>query len=200
VPPRERAWSAVEHFSPGIEPLPRTARRAFLAGTAAVSIAAATSGALGQSARVSEDSFANRFEGTWVGSGSVQRGIDARPWRVNCTLTGNRTANRLSIGGSCRAALIIQRRIGADLTFDPQSGEYRGTYVGARVGPAQLSGRRSGDVVNLTIAWPKPVNGDLRAMMSIRNDGSGTLRITVTDSLTADGPLTQTSDLMLRQR
>jgi hypothetical protein len=63
-----------------------------------------------------------------------------------------------------------------------------------------LSGSRSGDAMRLTIDWPKPVNGDTRAEMTITNEGSGLLRITVRDNLFPGGPVQQTSELVLRQR
>jgi hypothetical protein len=150
--------------------------------------------------RAAEDAFLDRFKGSWTGSGSVQRNAETSPWRVNCTVFGNPGENRISIQGNCRAALIMQRQVGADLTYDPRSGLYRGIYIGARVGPARLSGRRDGDAMNLRIAWPKPVNGDMEARMVIRNEGRGTLRITVSDNLFPGGPVEQTSDLVLRQR
>jgi hypothetical protein len=149
--------------------------------------------------RADEEVFLDRFRGNWIGSGRVQRNATTSPWQVNCTVVGQPGENRISIQGRCRAAVIIQRQIGADLTYDPRSGLYQGTYTGARVGPAQLTGRRSGDAVNLTIAWPKPVNGDTHARLVIRNEGNGVLRITVADNLFPGGPIQQTSDLTLRQ-
>jgi hypothetical protein len=115
-------------------------------------------------------------------------------------VTGNRAPDRINIQGNCRAAVIIQRQIGADITYDPRSGDYNGVYIGARVGPARISGTRSGDVVRLTIDWPKPVNGDMQAEMTIQNEGNGMLRIVVKDNLTPGGPVQQTSDLVLRQQ
>ena len=94
----------------------------------------------------------------------------------------------------------MQRQIGAELTYDPGSGLYRGVYTGARVGPAQLTGRRSGDAVTLRVRWPRPVNGDTEARLTITNTGSGALRITVADNLTPGGPVEQTSDLVLQRR
>ena len=150
-------------------------------------------------ALAAEDTYLDRFKGGWNGSGKVQRGIDSSPWNVQCTFKGmSPETNHISIQGTCRAAIIIQREIGVELTYDPASGLYKGTYTGARVGPAQLSGTRSGDAVNLSITWPKPVNGDTRSSLTIRNGGGGTLRITVADNLTPGGPIQQTSDILLQ--
>jgi len=151
-------------------------------------------------AHAAESTYLDRFKGGWNGAGKVQRGIDSSPWNVQCTFRGViPDANHISIQGTCRAAIILQREIGVELTYDPASGVYRGTYTGARVGPALLSGTRVGDAVNLAITWPKPVNGDTRSNLTIRNDGSGSLRITVADNLTPGGPIQQTSDLLLQQ-
>jgi hypothetical protein len=54
--------------------------------------------------------------------------------------------------------------------------------------------------VNLRIEWPRPVNGDMQASMVIRNDGRGTLRITVADNLTPGGPVQQTSEIVLARQ
>jgi hypothetical protein len=66
----------------------------------------------------------------------------------------------------------VTRKIGADLTVD-SSGKYTGTYVGSKIGPAALSGRRQGDTIVLDVTWPKPVNGDTKAKMTISNTGDG---------------------------
>lgn len=167
---------------------------------AIIGVAAAVLGVEMPSASASEDSFLDRFKGGWTGSGSVRRNIDRSPWNVQCSATGEPGPNRISIQGTCRAAVIVQRQIGAELTYDPRSGLYQGVYTGARVGPAQLSGRRSGDAVNLRIRWPRPVNGDTQARLTITNTGTGALRISVADNLTPDGPVEQTSDLVLQRR
>jgi hypothetical protein len=63
-----------------------------------------------------------------------------------------------------------------------------------------LPGTRKGDVVNLRIEWPRPVNGDTQAAMVIQNDGQGRLRITVADNLTPGGPVQQTSEIVLARQ
>jgi hypothetical protein len=147
-----------------------------------------------------ETDFLDRFRGNWSGSGKVQREGASQPRQVTCSVTGSPAENRISAQGTCRAALIFTRSIGVELAFDPRSGTYRGTYTGARIGPARLSGTRSGDAVNLRIEWPRPVNGDTQAAMVIRNEGRGTLRITIADNLTPGGPTQQTSEIVLGRR
>jgi hypothetical protein len=150
--------------------------------------------------RAAETDFLERFRGTWSGSGKVQREGASQPRQVTCSVTGSPVENRISAQGTCRAALIFSRPIGVDLAYDSRSGTYRGTYTGSRIGPARLTGTRSGDAVNLRIEWPRPVNGDTQAAMVIRNDGQGTLRITVADNLTPGGPTQQTSEIILARR
>jgi hypothetical protein len=152
------------------------------------------------SVQAAEADFLERFRGNWSGSGKVQRDGASVPRQVTCSVTGNPAENRISAQGSCRATLIFRRSIGVDLSYDPRSGTYRGSYTGARIGPARLMGTRSGDTVNLRIEWPRPVNGDTQAAMVIRNDGQGTLRITVADNLTPGGPTQQTSEIVLARR
>ncbi|MBM6592855.1 hypothetical protein [Microvirga pudoricolor] len=151
-------------------------------------------------AQAAEDNYLDRFKGGWNGSGKVQRSVDSSPWNVRCNLKGLAPGeNHISIQGNCRAAVIVQRQIGVELTYDPASGRYQGTYIGSNAGPARLSGTRKGDLINLAITWPRPINGDTRSSLTIRNDGSGTLRITVADNLTPGGPIQQTSDIVLQQ-
>ena len=69
--------------------------------------------------------------------------------------------------------------------------------VGAAMGPAQLAGRRRGDAVVLTVTWPKPVNGDTNATMTIVNAGNRSLLITVTDRLEAGGRTAEVTRLAL---
>ncbi|HZH53684.1 MAG TPA: hypothetical protein VEZ16_17600 [Microvirga sp.] len=172
----------------------RLGRRSLPAAAAAILLGICPLGA-----QAAENAFLDRFKGRWVGSGQVQRNAETSPWQVSCAIDGDTGSDRISIQGDCRAALILQRRIGADLTYDARTGLYRGVYTGARVGPARLSGRRNGDVMRLTIAWPRPVNGDTQAEMLIHNEG-GVLRITVMDNLAPGGPVQRTSELVLRQR
>ena len=85
-------------------------------------------------AQPAEVTFLNRFSGSWAGTGTVQRNAATSPWHVNCLINGSPGANRISIQGSCHGAIIVERRIGAELTYDSKSGAYQGVYTGARVG------------------------------------------------------------------
>lgn len=145
-----------------------------------------------------ESGFLDRFTASWSGSGEVRRRADGSPWSVNCAIVQNRDGNRIALDGSCRAALLFTREIGAHLVFDPETGLYTGTYIGAKVGPAGLSGRRKGDTLVLTITWPKPVNGDTTADLTIRNDGRGRMQIRVQDSL--EGRSVTTTDILFTRK
>jgi hypothetical protein len=146
-----------------------------------------------------EGNFLKRFDARWSGGGQVVRNADTdpSPVKVNCTLDGDGGGNAVSVGGTCRAYLLFTREFGARMRYDPATGQYRGTYLGARSGPATLAGKRNGDTVNLTITWAKNVNGDRKARLSIRNDGR-TLSIRMTDR--AKGRDITTTDLVFAQR
>lgn len=164
------------------------------AGLAAILVVAAAPGVRGQS---DEREFLSRFAGSWSGSGSVIRRSGENPTNVNCRMAGTNGENQVSIRGTCRAYLVFTREIGADIRFDPGSGQYSGTYTGSTIGPAALSGTRNGDAVNLTITWPRTVNGDTSAAMTIQNAGNGRLQIVVSDQIPAGGPQTQVTNIML---
>lgn len=154
----------------------------FLAGaTAMPSVAAAP-----------EDDFIGRFGGNWAGSGTVVK--NDVPYQVSCRATGAPQPNKVAIQGSCSVA-IASMRIAADVTYDPSTGSYSGTYTGARVGPARVAGKRSGDVVNLTVHWPAPVNGQTRAHLAIENAGNGRLRIMLNENV--GGQQVTTHELVL---
>ena len=149
-------------------------------------------------ATASEAEYFGRFAGSFAGSGQVRRNASANPNQVQCTVTGQPSENRITISGRCGIGMF-SREISADIRYDPASGRYAGTYVGASVGPAQLSGTRHGDAVVLTIRWPKPVNGDTKATMTIRNSGNRQLAITVTDEFQPGGARTDVTQLALNQ-
>ncbi|KAB0680866.1 hypothetical protein [Aureimonas leprariae] len=146
------------------------------------------------SAARADASFLQRFDGGWQGSGTVQRDVDPSPRRVSCRVTGSRpTPNRVSITGTCRAAVIVTRRIGADIRYDPASKRFTGTYTGSTKGPAQVSGTQRGDALVLTMIYAVPIYGDRNATMTIRNAGNGQFSLVVTDKV--DGADKQTSNV-----
>ncbi|WP_062116997.1 hypothetical protein [Aureimonas sp. AU40] len=159
-------------------------------------LTAALLGALSAPA-LADASYFQRFAGSFSGNGTVQREQDSSPRRVSCSLTGAApSANRLRIDGSCRAAIIVRREIGADIRYDPASQRFAGTYTGSSRGPAQLrNGRLRGDTLTLDLVYPQPVHGDRNAVMTIRNSGNGRFTLTVTDQV--DGQSRTTSNVSL---
>lgn len=141
-----------------------------------------------------ESAFLDRFDGRWSGSGVVMK--DDATYDVTCTMTGDPNGNQVAITGTCSVA-IASIQISADITYDPATGRYAGTYRGAGMSPARISGKRSGNVVQLTVTWPQPVNGQMKARLVIENPGSGQLRIRMNE--TVRGSDMTTHDLRLRQ-
>jgi hypothetical protein len=126
----------------------------------------------GSSAQAAEEEFLKQFGGSFAGKGGVRTAADSSPWNVKCKINGASTASSVSLDGSCTAAAVVTRKIGADLKVD-SSGLYKGVYTGSKIGPAALSGRRQGDSVVLNVTWPKPVNGDTQATMTITTTSKG---------------------------
>lgn len=165
----------------------------------AVAVVVAASGIFGVGAAPSRagPAFNERFEGTWVGSGTVMRDSDPQPRRVTCTIDGAAEADRLALQGTCRAMLIFTRSIGADLAVDA-SGRYRGVYTGSRVGPAQLSGRVVGDSAVLAVRFPEGVGGGRQEMTITHPPGADAFTLRVTDLV--DGAPREITNLTFRRR
>ncbi|WP_062014361.1 hypothetical protein [Aureimonas sp. AU4] len=161
-------------------------------------IAAALPLALAGAARADTD-YLSRFQGSYSGSGTVQREQDSSPRNVTCRVTGRSpSANDIEIAGSCRAAVIVTRQIGASIRYDPASQRYAGTYTGASRGPAQLrNGRLQGSTLVFDLVYPQTVHGDRNAIMRITNGGNGSFTMQVTDQV--DGKPRQTSNVTLRR-
>lgn len=119
-----------------------------------------------------QSDFVAQFNGEFSGGGQVRTKADGNPWNVDCDMTGQASESALSFNGRCRTALIFSRQVGAEIQVDG-NGRYTGTYIGSTIGPAALSGTRSGATVTLEITWPEPVNGDTSATMTITATGSG---------------------------
>jgi hypothetical protein len=141
-----------------------------------------------------EIKYVSLFDGSWSGSGMIVR--NGTSLEVSCRAQGQALGNHLSFAGDCSLG-FVSMKIAADIRYDPTSGRYVGSYLGDPVGVAGVSGKRSGDVVNFDITWPKIVNGDTRARMMIVNSGGGSLRIVVFDNVAPGGREQWTSDLRL---
>ncbi|MCF3935944.1 hypothetical protein L1787_21375 [Acuticoccus sp. M5D2P5] len=127
--------------------------------------------------------------GEWKGTGFVQKDEKSKPMQVNCTIEGTESADRIGFDGECRAMLIMKRAIGADLTRNGD--QYSGTYVGSNVGVAELQGGPEGpDSFVLTMTFPKEVNGDDKATMTIERPRDGKFTITTVDRMTSGDDVT----------
>ncbi|KXF76568.1 hypothetical protein ATN84_10940 [Paramesorhizobium deserti] len=143
----------------------------------------------------------DRFTGSFRASGTVVEGPKATAHRARCNFVVEPSgANRIALRGTCSAYLVFTRTISADLALSGRSGRVTGTYSGARVGTARLSGRMRGGAVEMTVKWPKPLYGDTTANMRIVSLDRNRLKILVTDRIGARGPTRQTTDLTLVRR
>jgi hypothetical protein len=159
---------------------------------------AAALGTLAAGAAVAgEADYIGLFKGNWGGSGTVLN--DAKPWTINCQAVGLPGANRLAIQASCHVLLVVSVNINVDVTYDPQSDRYSGTYRAGDM-TAAISGKRSGDTVAFAMTWDKPIDtaGNTRGRLTIVNPGRGDFRLLI-DNLKTNGPEERTTDVSLAQ-
>jgi hypothetical protein len=170
-----------------------------IAGKCAIFLAAIFLTAPALAAAGDEAGFIERFIGKWSGGGPYKRTAGTPSVNVKCTIAGESSPNRIKVGGTCRAAIVITRKIAMDVTYDPASDSYRGTYKGEMEGLAQLSGKRKGDGVEFQVAWPEVLNGDRSASMTISSSGNGVMHLRMSDRTSADGPVAVMWDLTFRR-
>lgn len=144
-------------------------------------------------------SYLDRFEGGWSGDGFVQRESDDEPRSVSCSFNSSRSgANTINLKGSCRAALIFTREVGAQIRYDAASDTFNGSWTGSKKGPAKLtSGVLKGNTLTLKVTYPNVVHGDRNAVMTISNRGNGSFQLFVTDKV--GGQSKKTSNMTLTQ-
>jgi hypothetical protein len=159
-----------------------------------VGFVATLASATASASAAGEQAFIDGFGGSWSGYATVI--AHTVPLQVSCRIVGKPMTNRIRIEGSCRL-LMVSIPIAADITYDPTSKRYNGTYIGSEVGPARVSGHRNGGVLNLAVTWPRMINGDDKGRMMIENSGNGGLRITSFDNVVVGGGEEWTSDAKL---
>lgn len=131
--------------------------------------------------------------GKWNGKGFVQKDEKSRKMNVTCEVTGARTGDAIGFEGQCRAMLVMKRAIGADLVENGDT--YSGTYIGSRVGPADLKGAMEGTgKLVMQMTFPKTVNGDDIATMTIEMPSDDAFTITTVDMM-EDGSAVTTADI-----
>jgi hypothetical protein len=168
-----------------------------MTGYIARSLVVAAALCLGGAAHAADAEFLKSLEGNWAGKGSVKVNADSSPVGVNCKFASDTTDNSMSLDGKCTGLIVVSRAIGADIKTDGKS--YRGTYVGSSTGPAGLSGKRSGDALNLGIRWASEVNGDRSAKLRLEKVGDNGMRLTTTDTDPATGKSIVISEINLRR-
>jgi hypothetical protein len=146
---------------------------------------------------VADDGYLQRFAVGWKGGGTASLNLHLPSWRVSCNLASAKGPNRVSLSGLCRLKLIsfLSKKIDTTLRYDSSSDSYSGTYSVDGGPPAILSGRLSGDALNLDVTWPILVNGHTKAKIHIVNDGQGHFTLTTVDPLGLYGSPMTTSDL-----
>jgi len=135
--------------------------------------------------------------GTWSGSGFVQKDDKSKPINVRCKVEGAQTGENIAFDGSCRAMLVIKRAIGASLV---RSGDnYSGTYIGSDVGVAELDGSETTPgTLELGMTFPRDVNGDSVATMTIEAPSEDAFTIRTTDMMES-GVKVVTSEVMFQR-
>jgi hypothetical protein len=144
-----------------------------------------------------EADFLRSLDGSWSGKGTVKVRTNSSPINVSCTFDSNTTASSLSLDGNCRGLILVSRAIGADIKTNGST--YSGSYVGAGTGTAGLSGKRSGNAINLGIRWAKEVNGDRTARLTVEKVGENGMRLTTVDNDPKTGKDVITSQINLRR-
>ncbi len=138
------------------------------------------------------------ISGTWKGKGFVQKNEKSGKMNVTCQIEGQEQGDEIGFDGVCRAMMVLKRAIGADILRSGQS--YTGTYVGSDAGPAALHGdSQSNGRVVLTMTFPKIVNGDDVATMTIEPSTASMFKITTVDMMD-DGETEVTTSQITFQR
>lgn len=151
----------------------------------------------GSAGHADEAAFLTSLDGNWSGKGTVKVRTNSSPVNVTCRFDSDATKSSLSLEGNCRGLVIVSRAIGADLKV--KGSKYSGSYVGAGTGTAGLSGRRSGNAINLGIRWAKDVNGDRNARLTVEKVGANGMRLTTVDVDPETGKNVVTSQINLRR-
>lgn len=76
-----------------------------------------------------ETDFLQSLSGNWQGSGEVRLRPDTSTVSVRCSLNSRTIGGVLNLDGTCRAKVILSRRISIDLRA--KGPNYTGSYVGS---------------------------------------------------------------------
>ena len=151
----------------------------------------------GSAAHAADADFLKSLEGNWAGKGSV---------KVDADSSADQRQLQIRVGHH-RQFDVARRQLhrpGGDLSrhrreIKTDGKSYKGTYIGSSTGPAGLSGKRSGNALNLGIRWAKDVNGDRSAKLRLEKVGDNGMRLTTIDTDPATGKSVVISDINLRR-
>ena len=169
----------------------------FLTIPFALAIAGTLAAASPTPSLANEAEYLASLQGNLKGNGFAKLRTNRAAINLTCTFTSVAKPTSLSLSGTCRSLGVFKRNINARLAVT--GARYRGTYTGAASGPATLSGRRSGDTIQLQVLWSKEVNGDKSANMRIERIGRNGIRIVTVDRDPASGKSVVTSQIDLRK-
>lgn len=110
---------------------------------------AASSAAHAQPAAKNEAEFLRIFDGRFTGTGSLQKaGGPSR--NLSCKFDGNHSGANVFLSGRCSTALVFGTTVRIQLSVDPRTGRYSGSFVEGRGTVANLSGVRKGQTLTLS--------------------------------------------------
>lgn len=162
---------------------------------AAVLVGAAAVPALAQQEKSDEASFLDVFDGHFKGTGTLQN-AGGPSHGLTCEFDGDRQGLRVALKGRCSTALIFGTTVRIDLTFDPKSGRYEGTFREGQGTVAALAGARRGDSLSLSfVETAESVRPNPPATLTINRRGDG-LALTLRGSQPGRG---QNLDLALNE-
>lgn len=144
-----------------------------------------------------EEGFLQSLQGNWLGKGMVKPRVGMPPVILDCAFETKARGLALSMNGTCRGLILVQRSLGASLRADGT--RYSGTYVGPAGRRSALSGRRQGNAIRLSIRWSREVNGDRSADMVIQKIGGNGLKLSTHDLDPLTGKRVITSEINLKR-
>jgi hypothetical protein len=102
-----------------------------------------------QPAAHNEAAFLRNFDGRFNGTGSLRK-AGGRTHNLSCAFDGNHSGANVSLSGRCSTALVFGTTIRIQMSVDPQTGRYSGSFVESRGTVANLSGARKGQTLTLS--------------------------------------------------
>ena len=142
-----------------------------------------------------ETGFLDIFDGRFKGTGTLQNAGE-RSHNLTCEFDGDRQGSRVTLQGRCSTAVIFGTTVQIDLTVDPKTGRYDGSFREGRGTVADLAGTRRGDSLSLSfVETAESVRPNPPATLTI-NRRSGGLALTLRGSQPGRG---QNLDLALNE-